>query len=203
MGAVTESANPPSVIAAPSALPAEYLLLVARQEQRQDERRSVSSGRTLRHAAAPSGQPAASGWQTSALVACGRACRDGGRRGALALPRRLVLRALRLPQGLGPFLPAQQPGGLGGLDRSAGGNRYRDAGGRRVIGCIDDDECVIVVERIAAQQDLDAHGLEPWPDCLDPVVRLFDLGGQRLRGVGGLVHVQCHRKISLAQDWPR
>jgi len=91
------------------------------------------------------------------------------------LPRRPVLRTLRLAQGLNPLLAAQQLGGPGRLDRTAGGNGHRDAGRGGVISCLVDDQHVILAERIAAHQDLGPHGLEPRPDCLDPVVRLLDL----------------------------
>src|SRR6266568_1395803 len=56
-----------------------------------------------------------------------------------ALAGGLVSGTLRLPQGLNPLLAAEQPGGLGLLDRPASGHAQRDAGHHGLVGSLNQD----------------------------------------------------------------
>src|SRR5690242_10025072 len=103
------------------------------------------------------------------------------------LPRRLVLRTLRLPQGVNPLLAAQQPGRLGRPEGAAGGNRQRDAGSGGVISCLENDQHVVLAERVTTHHDLGTQRLQRWRDRLDAVVWLPDLRRHRLGGVSGLI----------------
>src|SRR5215510_13701732 len=120
--------------------------------------------------------------------------------GSPRLPRWLVLRTLRLPQRLNPLLPTQQPGRLSRPRGTAGGNGQRDAGSRGVVGCLEDDQHVVVAEGVTTHQNLGAHGLKCWRDRLYAILWFLDLGRYRLGGVGGLVQIQRHGKTLLTCD---
>ena len=122
------------------------------------------------------------------------------RRGAARPARRAasgpaVLRALRLPQGLNPLLAVQQPGGLACLGRAAGGNRQREAGATVSSGASYTTRMSYSPNGYPPARVLASHGLERRPDRFDAVLRVLDLGRNRLRGVRNLVHIQRHRTI--------
>src|SRR5579871_2584930 len=116
------------------------------------------------------------------------------------LSRRAVRRRLRTLQGSDPFLTTEQLGSSGRADRASGSYRQGQRRGGRVVRRLVDDYHVVLAEGVAASEDLAPDCFEGRPNRFDPILRRIDLGGEGLRSVGGLVHVQRH-VASPCREW--
>ena len=110
-----------------------------------------------------------------------RATRGYAGSGVIVLSGRAVLRnnALRLSQGLNPFLTAQQLGGAGRFDCPTRREDKRDRSRGRVVWSLIDRHDVVLAEAVPADDQLAASRFKDGLDDLEAVLWLLDLCAQQ------------------------